>query len=52
MKKKISLILTTILLIIPIFVRAEVPANSAFDDYNFYKCVIDEYNSSQKTKLV
>ena len=30
---------------------SDVPANSSFDDINFYKCVIDAYNSGNKTKL-
>ena len=29
----------------------EVPANPAFDDINFYKCVIDAYNKENKTNL-
>ena len=27
------------------------PANKAFTDDNFYKCVIDEYNKDHSTKL-
>ncbi|MBQ2872825.1 MAG: hypothetical protein IJE89_02375 [Bacilli bacterium] len=30
---------------------SEVPANSAFNDLIFYKCVIDSYNAQQKTNL-
>ena len=27
------------------------PANSAFDDQNFYNCIVDEYNSSSSKKI-
>ncbi len=30
---------------------AETPANPVFTDYNFYKCVVDAYNSKNKTSL-
>ena len=29
----------------------EVPTNPAFDDMNFYKCVVDAYNKKNKTDL-
>lgn len=29
----------------------ETPANSAFDDINFYKCVVDAYNEKNETSL-
>ena len=30
---------------------SEKPANTSFDDMNFYKCVIDNYNKEKGTKL-
>lgn len=29
-----------------------IPANSSFDDYNFYKCVINTYNSKNRTSYI
>ena len=43
MKKLVFLI--TILLLQLSIVKAEEIPNQAFDDYNFYKCVIDNYNT-------
>ena len=43
----ISTLMISIVLVITFFVirtKAVTPANPAFDDYNFYKCVIDAYN--------
>ena len=42
--KKVVILITVLLLQINIVKAEEIP-NQAFDDYNFYKCVIDNYNS-------
>ena len=53
MKKGIKLVLIIMLLTISIkAVKAEEIGNPAFDDANFYKCVVEAYNtknSAQKT---
>lgn len=43
--KKVLKNLFVLVLFIPAFVYAK-PANEAFDDDNFYKCVVDSYNST------
>ncbi len=43
MKKVVTLIIVLLLQIS--IVKAEEIPNQAFDDYNFYKCVIDNYNT-------
>ena len=42
--KKIVILITVLLLQVNIVKAEEIP-NQAFDDYNFYKCVIDNYNT-------
>ncbi|NLA34034.1 MAG: hypothetical protein GX861_04160, partial [Tenericutes bacterium] len=55
-KLKNILYATTLMLIVLIMTTgtktlAETPANPVFTDYNFYKCVVDAYNSKNKTSL-
>ena len=42
--KKVVILLTVLFLQISIVKAEEIP-NQAFDDYNFYKCLIDNYNT-------
>ncbi len=47
----ITLVFISLIMMTSTKTLAETPANPAFTDYNFYKCVVDEYNDENDTSL-